>query len=53
MDEKRTAQSGGYRFHALPRLLFSERIMFPVLWMQKFFLNNDNGTGYIVKCVKL
>jgi hypothetical protein len=52
--ETATAQSGIDRsIEARFRFICSDFVLYPFYWMQKWFLNSDLGTGYIVKAIKM
>jgi SAM-dependent methyltransferase len=49
-DYRKTARSGNRLFPGLSGWLFREQLWFPWLQVQRLFLDNDLGTGYLVKC---
>jgi SAM-dependent methyltransferase len=51
-DFNKTAQSGTRRFPRLSKWLVHEVLWWPVLQLQKPFLQSDHGIGYMVMCRK-
>jgi SAM-dependent methyltransferase len=49
-DFQKTASSGNRLFPGVSEWLFQEALWFPWLQFQRFFLDSDLGTGYLVKC---
>jgi len=49
-DFQKTASSGNRLFPGISGWLFREALWFPCLQLQRFFLQDDLGTGYLVKC---